>query len=88
MAEVAPEVKKKQLQRVTDYKFIFKTTEGRRVLYDLMRAHNVMQTTYVANDPIAMAIREGERNAVLRILTILKMNPRQMERFIEAANDE
>lgn len=90
MAEprIPKEVRTKQLKKYAMYHDVFKSPQGRKVLHDLFVAHNMMQTTYVANDPIAMAMREGERNVVLRILTILETSPQELAKRIEDANAE
>ncbi|MCP4488999.1 MAG: hypothetical protein GY820_17055 [Gammaproteobacteria bacterium] len=44
------------------------------VLMDLCEAHGVFDGGF-SLDPIQNAFNAGERNAVLRILTILKMTP-------------
>lgn len=74
-----------QLARLKDYFDIFNSPQGQRVLNDMMRVHYVMNSTFDPN-PAVMALREGERNAVLRIMTILKVDiPKLRERI---QNDE
>ena len=43
---------------------------GMKVLEDMMKAHHFWTSTFEP-DALATAFREGERNVVLRILTIL-----------------
>lgn len=55
------------------YQKVFDTEEGKIVLLDLMRTHRMFSSTFV-KDPYEMAFNEGERNAVLRICTLLKLD--------------
>lgn len=82
------DIQKKQLTRHSAYCNVFKSPDGKKVLYDLFRAHSMLSTTYLKNDPVGMAILEGERNVIIRILSILKTNPKQLQKLIEEANDD
>jgi hypothetical protein len=54
---------------------IFKDNpDGALVLKDLMAAHYILRSTFDI-EPVLHAEREGERNVVLRILTILDSRP-------------
>lgn len=64
------------VERVTKYQAVFGSPDGQWVLEDLMSAHGMM-SAHPAN-PEQMALKEGERLVVLRILTMLKTNPRQL----------
>lgn len=63
----------KKVDQALDYQATFATAEGERVLYDLMKTHYVMGTTFTADQNV-MALKEGERNVVLRILHLLKID--------------
>lgn len=78
---------KKILSQYESYKAVFGSVDGKKVLYDMFRAHNVMSTTYCGNDPIGMAMREGERQVVIRILQIIKTDMGKLEKMMEEAND-
>lgn len=59
------------------YTAVFKTPQGEVVLEDMKVNANFYSTTIAPLptgqlDPIQMAVAEGERNAVLRILRILE----------------
>ena len=61
---------------VQSYKRLFRSVDGNVVLKDLMAFGHYNTTTVPAGSPIdlaAMAFAEGERNAVLRILTFLQI---------------
>lgn len=72
----------KQKSIVQAYKNIFESPEGQVVLLDLMRTHNVMNTT-IGEDSHKTYFKEGERNVVLRIMTILKWDMQILEERIK-----
>lgn len=59
---------------VSDYKKMFQDSpHGQAVLEDLKAAHHFYSSTIASPvDPYFMAFREGERNVILRIMTILE----------------
>lgn len=70
---------------IESYQKVFRGPHGEEVLYDLMNTHWILRSTAIgAKDQYEQAFREGERNAVLRILTILKADPKQLRERIEA----
>jgi hypothetical protein len=71
----------KQVDLAIDYKAVFTSEEGERVLFDLMKNNFMLAPTYT-KEIHEMALREGARNAVLRILSILKVDPEQLKRHI------
>lgn len=73
----------KRKARIKAYQDLFNTDLGSRVLNDMMRAHGMMSPHPV--NPQEMALKEGERLVILRILTFLKINPREL---IERIGDE
>ena len=73
----------KVLARVIDYKKVFNTPEGQRVLYDLMREFHMLRPTYYSSDPQAIYMNEGGRNAVLYILDKLKVDVRKLKARID-----
>lgn len=62
--------RERQLQR--DYRYLFNTEEGKRVLEDLMRRFHAMDSTLVEGDPCGTHHAEGERNVVLYILAKMR----------------
>jgi hypothetical protein len=81
-------IEKKQMRKCEAYHRIFSSPDGKIVLHDMMKTHYVLSTTHVNNDPISTAHNEGERNAVIRILAVLKVTPAKMQRMMEEATDE
>lgn len=70
-------IRKKKLDQVANYQFVFNSEEGKKVLYDMMKTHYVIGSTF-SKDPYEMALKEGERNTVLRVLSILKIDPQKL----------
>lgn len=76
---------KKRAGVVSCYQKVFSSGEGHRVLLDLLKQHYMMESTFHSN-PNEMYFREGERNVVLRILHLLKIDARELYKRIEEAN--
>lgn len=76
----------KALAKVVDYKRTFNTQHGARVLYDLMDQHYMMKPMDVGN-PQVHAFQEGQRAVVLRLLTLLKIDPMQLQERIKEADE-
>jgi hypothetical protein len=78
---------RKKARRVIDqtihYQSFFATADGEKVLFDLMRTHHVIGSTFSKGDPYETAFKEGERNVVLRILSILKTDVDALKKRIE-----
>lgn len=69
-----------------DYGYLFGGEVGQRVLIDILRAGHVLDTVVAEGadgriDPIKMAVREGERNMALRILTILRWSEIDLQKL-------
>lgn len=62
--------------KIKGYQDLFNTPLGSKVLGDMMNAHG-FKSPHPA-DPIQMAMKEGERLVVLRILTFLQINPTEL----------
>lgn len=73
----------KYLAKISDYKNVFGSAQGKRVLEDMCRNHFMFTTTNVKGDHIESIRREGERLVVLRILSHLKLNLSKLEKLIE-----
>jgi hypothetical protein len=78
----------KYVSRVKDYKQTFSTSAGKRVLYDLMKTHNILSSHFDHSNELKTVFGEGERNVVLRILSILKTNPEKLMAHIENIQEE
>ena len=67
----------KEASVVQSYKRVFRTVDGQVVMRDMMAAHHFESSTLrgAGNpiDPMALAVAEGERNVILRILTFLNI---------------
>jgi hypothetical protein len=60
----------RQQTRASDYQATFNSETGKRVLED-MHIQHFMRTPTFSRDALEMAKNEGERNVVLRIMSIL-----------------
>lgn len=78
-----------RVARIMDYKRVFSSEQGKRVLHDLMHSHYVMRNTFdrkLSSDE--HFFREGQRAVVLRILSAVDKNENDMKRLMmEASND-
>tara|TARA_Y100000592_G_scaffold94706_1_gene159879 strand:+ start:319 stop:552 length:234 start_codon:yes stop_codon:yes gene_type:complete len=63
-------------QLIADYKFVFSSEEGMRVLADLKRRLHYFTTTNVKGDSHESAFLEGQRAAILWIDNIIKQKER------------
>jgi hypothetical protein len=73
-------------KRVSDYKDTFGSPEGQRVLLDLMGAHGMLSPGF-HKDPIEMARMAGERNVIIRILSLINVDLKQLKQKVEDANE-
>lgn len=65
---------KSQKDRKAEYEKVFLSKSGRMVLDDISIHANLLTPSYTKNDPYETAFNEGQRNVVLRILKLLKMD--------------
>ncbi len=72
----------KKVSAIADYQELFKTPQGENVLRDLAKSHYVLKSTFDEN-PYLVALREGERNVVLRIFSILGTDVIKLYKQIE-----
>jgi len=72
--------------KIRSYRKVFGTREGQHVLHDLMSCCHMLHPSFV-KDPYEAAFREGERNAVLRILTLINEDPAKLEARIKALEE-
>lgn len=63
--------------RLMDYRVVFGSEEGKRVLYDLIARHYVLGTTF-SGEQLTMAYCEGQREVVLHILRYMQMTPKDI----------
>lgn len=76
---------RRSLAKVTDYQRVFGSSQGKRVLYDLMKTHFMLSGT-MGRDPYESAAREGERQVVIRILSKLSKDIKELENYIMEAD--
>lgn len=81
--EVTEKRAKRGLANVQDYKKVFSSAEGKRVLWDLMKHSGLMSTSFVPNDPHATSYNEGTRQTVLHIIQKLNTDIKTLEKMIK-----
>jgi hypothetical protein len=69
-----------------DYRICFSSEQGGRVLKDLEKVLHLFEPTYHPADSHETAFREGERNALLYILSMAKL-PEEREKIVEEELD-
>jgi hypothetical protein len=84
------ELAKKRAALFADYKRTFQEGPGRNVLLDLIKEHHVMGSTFVENDLYGReaAMREGERNVVLRILHNMNVDAEGLLRYLREVQEQ
>ncbi len=73
---------KASLATLSDYKTVFKSEEGRRVLWDLMKQASMISTSYVQGDPHSTSFNEGTRSVCLHILKKISTDVEKLEQRI------
>jgi len=81
------EAARKQRTTYDDYRRVFNTPHGKRVLHDLMRQFHMLGPGFDPN-PYENARMSGETNVVKYVLTKLKANIKTLEKYIEEAENE
>lgn len=77
----------KKADLVSDYKLLFGSEAGERVLFDLMKVGHFMGPSY-QGDLHDCVFHEGERNIVNYILTMLKQDPVELKKLIDRQENE
>lgn len=71
---------------IGQYRKVFKSPDGRAVLYDLMKGNFMVDTTpFVAGAPDVTAKNVGQQEVIKRILFLIKIDPDQ---FIKLVNEQ
>jgi hypothetical protein len=78
---------KDELERVQDYRLVFGSELGKKVLWDIARSAHFFQSTAVPGDAHASALREGERSTFLRILGIVERDPERIKELKRELNE-
>jgi hypothetical protein len=73
----------KKLDITSDYKTVFSSEAGKRVLWDIMRNSFMLDTTFTVSGEHETVLREGHRNSALRILSILQTDEKKLLEQIE-----
>ena len=91
VSEKTPEERmiERNVAKLQDYKRVFSSEQGKRVLSDLIASHYMMGSTFTrgAGSEQDMAFKEGQRQVVLRIMTIMDQDPGQVAQAIKESNE-
>jgi len=76
---------KKQVALIEDYKMVFGSNEGERVLNDMLDRYHILQPLNLKAtiDHMDLAYNEGQRNVMLEILGKLGTDTMQLRKMIE-----
>jgi hypothetical protein len=74
---------KRSIANIQAYKSVFKSEDGQKVLWDLMKLNSFMQDSYVQGDPYSTAYNEGRRSVVLYILQKINENTQRLQKRYE-----
>jgi hypothetical protein len=77
----------RRMATIADYKRVFGTPHGKKVLRDLMNQH-MLVTSHVEGDPYSTAFREGGRNMVIYILKNIKFNLVALEKELTKVEEQ
>lgn len=70
-------------QRRTDYRMVFGTEAGQRVLADILRLCAISQTTFVPGAPDLSAFNEGRRRVALEVIELITADPNALLRLMQ-----
>lgn len=74
-------------KRQADYRKVFNSPEGAKVLADLCQRHFIFSTTHVPGDSVASAFQEGRRSVVMDLIKYLKIDLESLEKQMETPYD-
>ena len=84
LADINPvELMKRRQQLAADYRDVFETPQGQRVLQHLAEQNFVFKPTFVGGDPHQTALHEGQRRVVLSIMKFITIDIEKMLRMSE-----
>ena len=72
----------KQKDMILTYKRTFESTDGQKVLKDLMVSCNFTHTSFTP-DPCVTAFNEGARSVILRIIDTCNISIEQLEKHLK-----
>ena len=78
----------RRAELIADYRTVFGTPSGQRVLADIARRAGVMQTSFNGDGPDATAFREGRRRMALEIIETINADPDTLAKVAMDGNTE
>lgn len=73
---------------IRDYRQVFMTDAGQRVLADILERGGVMQPSFRGDGAGATAFREGQRYGALQIIEMINADPDAARRLAMTGNTE
>lgn len=73
----------KQRQLMIDYKHVFGSEVGERVLRDMMRNHFMTRPSHVRSDPYETSYNEGQRAVMLRLMTYMNYDIKKFDELVK-----
>ena len=74
--------------RRSDFRTLFETLEGRRVLVYLSRIYGIFRPTFREGDPSGSAYAEGQRSVILHIYRLLREDPDKFVKRIQEGDEK
>lgn len=68
--------------RLQDYRHVFESDAGQRVLADICRRNYVVQSTFAVGSADVTAFQEGRRRAALEIIETINRDPEVIAKMI------
>lgn len=74
---------KKRIATVSDFKNVFRSEEGQRVLYNILKRGNILSVSHNPGLPQETAFQEGRRDMALYILSKIKTDEKQLIEILD-----
>lgn len=89
MDSIQKKAREKSLASYKDYKILFESDRGKKVLWDLMKTTDFLGPSHVIGDSHTTAFNDGQKNVVRHILKKIKTDYKKLEAKIqEGIEDE
>jgi hypothetical protein len=70
------------------YEQVFASPDGKRVLYDILRAGGLLTISHVPGDPYSTEWNDGRRSLALHIVDQLRWNEAELVKLAQMQTDE
>ena len=83
MARKTKDIVKRQRSSIVDYKAVFESPVGQKVLWDLMKFTGFLSPSHTIGDPYSTAFNDGQKNTILHIMKKLKFDQEKLQKQID-----